>query len=166
MRQHFGIMIELKDQPIAAREIGAHMRGRLPDIRQDSQAPAPGRNHVLNRLTRIVRDGEGLNFEASDIKSTITVDDPEIQALRIFTAGNPGSMGHPDRQGMFSRQTENTADVISMFVGHQDPGQIGGMLAETQHAGDGFPQPKTTIKHQTGIPGLGKQRITGAAAAE
>ena len=106
------------------------------------------------------------NIESTDRKGLMAVDDAQVQAGRILPASHPGAVRHPDGQSVLAGQAEDTAHMIAMLMGNHDTGQIGGMLAETQHAGGGFPQPEAAIEHQTGFPRLDKQRVTGAAAAE
>lgn len=143
------------------------MRGRFANIRQNGKVLSASREYILNRLTRIVRNRKGLNFEIPNTKRLMAIDDTKIETVTIYyPAGHPRSVSHPDRQGMLSRQTKNAADVITMFVRHQYSGKIGRQLAQAQHTGSGLPQPEATIEHYARCPRLDKQRVTSAAAAE
>ena len=75
-------------------------------------------------------------------------------------------MRHPDRQAELAGQSKYACNMVAMFMGNQDAGQIGGGSAKTLQAGHGFPQPEAAVEHQASCPMLDKERIPRATAAE
>ena len=83
-----------------------------------------------------------------------------------FTASNPGTVSLPDRQGKLSGKSKNATNVVAVFVGDENAGNVTGLAPEILESGHGFPQPEPTVQHQASRLTFDQQRITRAAAAE
>lgn len=109
---------------------------------------------------------EGLDIELANGKRTVTIDDSKIEAGFSFATSSSGAMRQPDRHSVFPRQAENTAEVIAVFVGNENTGNLLGRTPLFLQPGHAFAQAEAAIDHQAGRPSLDKQRISCAATTE
>ena len=117
-------MVALKNKAVASRQDVANMRCDFADVSQHTEAAGSIGKDILHRLTCIVRHGKRLHFKVTDLQRPVAIDDMEIKPGVRFLAGGPSAMCNPDRRGVFTGKTKNATDVIAVFMGDEDAGNI------------------------------------------
>jgi hypothetical protein len=121
--------------------------------------------HELHRLPRIVRHRIGLDFQPVHRERRMAVDHLHRHPVEIL-CHHQRAGGQPHRQLVLARQPPHAADMIAVFVGHHNAGEIPRLQPQTGQPGYAVGEAETTIHQHPGTPGFHHQTVALAAAAE
>ncbi len=122
----------------------------------------------LDQVMRNVRVpvGRGYRFDGHRSESERPVTIEQARFGNTFTGRSVCPGRQPDRDRVALRQTSDPGEVIRVFVGHKDCGQIFRYLVEARESFSGFLDRKTAVDQYQCVTGFDDGGITATAAAE
>ena len=166
--EHVGVMVAFEDQGVTTRQPRFDMRGDVAGVGEQAEAAGAVGEYKLAGFARIMRHGVGVNGDV--IHGEILVADNETDVWkRAHCNGAERRMRsdrEPHRQSILARQRTDATNVIAMFMGNQNGGELGRITTEARQAALGFTQREAAIHQNEGVPAGNQQAVAAAAAAE
>ena len=166
--EHVGVMVAFEDQGVTTRQPRFDMRGDASSVGEQAKAAGAVGEYKLTGLARIMRHGVGVNGDV--IYGEILVADNETDVWkRAHCNGAERRMRsdrEPHRQSILARQGADATNVIAMFMGNQNGGELDRITTEARQAALGFTQREAAIHQNDGVPASDQQAVAATAAAE
>ncbi len=160
-------MITLQQKRIEARQHTFYVRCGAANVGQNAYAQRAIAEYKLCRFAGVVGNGKGKHFDVADGEWTVAVNFAyEIGLQKPIGLAGKGAVGKPNGYTMFARKFADAANMIAVFVGDDDRGNISGSQTEPTQAQFRFRQAKSAVEHQPSFSGFDDQRITLATATE
>ncbi len=122
---------------------------------------------VLDGFARIVRHGEGLDFEAANRKRRVTVDQPAFGQGRLAArGGDVRTVRQINREAVTAGKGKNPGDVVAVFVRHHDRRQLVGSCTQSGQARRRQARGKATVEQDLGLAGIDNQGVPLTAATQ
>ncbi len=165
--EHRDIVIAFEHQRVAPRQARLHVRRRHTEIGQNPQPMRTVADHILHRLARVVRNGDGPDFERADREGVVAVEAIDVRHP-LETLGHLAERPEcrPYRGCVARGKRRHPADVVRMLMGDEDRSQIVGGQAAPGEPLFGIANAETAVDQDPGRAGLDDEAIACAAAAE
>src|SRR5471032_297765 len=169
-REHLDIVIRLEHQSIATAQYIRDVGRRAPNIRQDAQTACAVREHVLERLARVVGYCVREHFQVPYNDALVAPEHPKIYRGIVRTHRARGTPAHVQWNRPFARQSQRSANVIRVLMRDKNCVDLVCPHVEPRQAPLDFLRGETAIQqHACGrraTDRLDQQRVAFAAAAE
>lgn len=145
--EHVPIMITLEHQRVTLSESADKMRRRLAGVGQHTEPRTPVTGDILDRLTRIVRNGIRGKLKIADLEPLTVPAEVKDHAVAVLLNCLVGAETQPYRNAMAARKLEYASDMILMFVCHDDASEIPRPHIEPLQAAFCLANGKPAIQH-------------------
>lgn len=183
--QHLHVVIGFEHKDVGGADTVEHQFGDVAEVGGETEIAGGSANEIADGILGIVRDGKGFDGDIGEFKGVASVEDvpvdpgmPDIRGfegeigfLAPFLLEGPdgGVLGGAiaiDGDVKFVGDTEQTADMVGMFVGDKDGGKIFRGTANGGEALADLARREAGIHENTGAIGFDIGAIAGGTAAE
>jgi hypothetical protein len=183
--QHLHVVVGFEHEGVRVPDAVKHELGRVAEVGGKADVAVRGAQKISDRVLRVVRNGKRLDAHVADFKPRAGLEQPPVNFRFECVLGFQGEVGflaplfleRPNRSVLcvavainrdvkFIREAEQAGDVIRVFVGDQNGGEIFRRAADSGEALADLQRGKSGVHEDAGFGGLDVGAIAGGAAAE
>ena len=178
--EHLHVVIGFEHEDIGGAEAVEDHFGHVAEVGGETNVAGGGANQITDGILGIMRDGKSFDGDIGEFKGVAGVEDVPVDPGMPDIGGFEGEIGFfaplllesPDGGVLggavaidgdvkFIGDAEQAADVVGMFVGDEDGGEIFGCAADGREALADLARRETGVHKDAGFVGLDVGAITG-----
>ena len=165
--KHLHIVIGLQYQHIRGTRAFDHQFGHVAEVGDEPDVAGRGVNQKPDRVLGVVRNGEGVHQQVGDFEARAGFKQVAVEfSLELKFKRLLGGTIAVNRDVQLSRDAGQAVNVVAVFVGDEDGGEIFRRAPEAGQALADLARAEPGVHEHAGFVGFDISAIAGGTAAE
>jgi hypothetical protein len=164
--KHLQIVVAFQQQKIALPQMETDRLRQVPQIGDQRCLDALRTYGIRHGIGRIVRNRKAIDAEIADFQASAGLEGFDFRLKRAPIDERRGAMGQVNRRVGELGHSDQPADVIGMFMGHENRIELGRVFADLLQSLADFPAAEARVDQDSRFVRANERRIAGAASGE
>ena len=165
--QHLHVVIGFEHEDVRRTDAFEHQFRHVTEVGDEGDVTGRCAQQITDGILGVVRDGKGIHLQVADLKTRAGVEEVAVKfgfqlKLKRFLRGTVAI----NRNVQFGGDSDQSLDVVGMFVRDQDAGEIFRHAADVLKALADLARAEPGIHEDAGFSGFDVGAIAAGTAAE